>query len=236
MLSEIFVPIILECDSLNNEDKLETKDNRTVGIDNTTVCITESDDLDRPQKLVKGIYDDKNTPTLDLEDETVIKNCTGSYDSAGNTSFTALEVYELHDDTPVCNYRGPKVSDTKNETPVTICTYNTIVFVLSPKLLRVLLDSGSTGCLIKIAALPKGAVPKTLAEKKSFKLLDVKLTTGEMVIIKYICLPDFDKNRSVAQQRDIIFDNDSCRYDIILGTNFLPKTSIKLYYERGNME
>ena len=119
---------------------------------------------------------------------------------------------------------------------MTICTYNTIVFVLSLKLLRVLLDSGSTGCLIKIAALPKGAVPKTFAEKKSFKLLDVKLTTGEMVIIKYICLPDFDKNRSVAQQRDIIFDNDSCRYDIILGTNFVPKTSIKLYYEKGNME
>ena len=58
MLSEIFVPIILECDSLNNEDKLETKDNRTVGIDNTTVCITESDDLDRPHKLVKDIYDE----------------------------------------------------------------------------------------------------------------------------------------------------------------------------------
>ena len=79
MLSEIFVPIILECDSLNNEDKLETKDNRTVGIDNTTVCITESDDLDRPQKLVKGIYDENTIQTLDSEDETVsTAECTGS--------------------------------------------------------------------------------------------------------------------------------------------------------------
>ena len=53
--NEIFVPTILECDSLNYEYTLETKDNCTVYIKNTTVCITDSDDLDRPQKLVKSI-------------------------------------------------------------------------------------------------------------------------------------------------------------------------------------
>ena len=64
--SEIFVPTILEFDSSTNEDKLETKDNCTVDIENTTVFITDSYDLDRPQKVVKIIYDDNNIPTLDL--------------------------------------------------------------------------------------------------------------------------------------------------------------------------
>ena len=67
------------------EDTLETKDNFTVDIENTTVCITESDDIDRPQKLVKAIYDENTIPTLDLEDENVgTEECTGSDDSAGN--------------------------------------------------------------------------------------------------------------------------------------------------------
>ena len=63
----------MECYSLTGEGTLETKDNRTVDIDNKNVCITDSDDLDRHQKLVKGIYDDNTIPTLDLEDETDIK-------------------------------------------------------------------------------------------------------------------------------------------------------------------
>ena len=52
--------------------------------------------------------------------------CIGSDDSTGNASFTALVFYELHDDTPVYNYKVPKVYAIKNETPVTICTTNMI--------------------------------------------------------------------------------------------------------------
>ncbi len=33
-----------------------------------------------------------------------------------------------------------------------------------------------------------------------------------------------------------MFDNDNVRYDIILGTNFLSKTRIKLKYSEGNIE
>ena len=68
MPNEIFVPNILECYALTNEDTLENKDNCKVCIKNTTVCITDSDDLDRPHKLVKVIYYDRTTPALDLED------------------------------------------------------------------------------------------------------------------------------------------------------------------------
>ena len=51
-----------------------------------------------------------------------------------------------------------------------------------------------------------------------------------------VSLPEFDKNRRISQQRALIFDNPTCKYDIILGTNFLSKAGIKLDYENGNIE
>jgi hypothetical protein len=33
-----------------------------------------------------------------------------------------------------------------------------------------------------------------------------------------------------------VFDNNNVKYNIILGTNFLSKTGIKLNYSEGNME
>jgi hypothetical protein len=49
-------------------------------------------------------------------------------------------------------------------------------------------------------------------------------------------LPKFHKNRRINQQKVLVFDNDNVKYDIILGTNFLSKTGIKLNYSEGNME
>jgi hypothetical protein len=49
-------------------------------------------------------------------------------------------------------------------------------------------------------------------------------------------LPEFDKNRHINQQKVLVFDNDNIKYDIILGTNFLSKTGIKLNYSEGNIE
>ncbi len=49
-------------------------------------------------------------------------------------------------------------------------------------------------------------------------------------------LPMFNKNRRINQQKVLVFDNDNLKYDIILGTNFLSKTGIKLNCSEGNME
>ncbi len=49
-------------------------------------------------------------------------------------------------------------------------------------------------------------------------------------------LPKFDKNRHINQQKVLVFDNNNVKNDIILGTNFLSKTGIKLNYSNGNME
>ncbi len=55
-------------------------------------------------------------------------------------------------------------------------------------------------------------------------------------MMRNLRLPKFDKNRRINQQKVLVFDNDNVKYDIILGTNFLSKTGIKLNYSEGNME
>jgi len=90
--------------------------------------------------------------------------------------------------------------------------------------------------LIKRLALPKDVVPKELINNKKYNTLAGKLATKEMIILRDLRLPEFDKNRRIELQRALVFDNNDCKYDIILGTNCLSKTGIKLNYHTGTME
>jgi hypothetical protein len=90
--------------------------------------------------------------------------------------------------------------------------------------------------MIKISALPKGIIKKLLGDSKLVRTLAGCLKTQEVVTMQDIILPKFDKNRHINQQQVLVFDNNNIKYDIILGTNFLSKTGIKLNYSEGNME
>ncbi len=68
------------------------------------------------------------------------------------------------------------------------------------------------------------------------RTLTGRLKTQEDVTMRDIRLPEFDKNRHINQQKVLVFENDNVKYDIILGTNFLSETGIKLNYSEGNME
>ena len=56
-----------------------------------------------------------------------------------------------------------------------------------------------------------------------------------MVHLRNLKLPEFDKNRIISEQKALIFDN-KCRYDIILGSNFLTKIGLDIKYSTGEME
>ncbi len=58
----------------------------------------------------------------------------------------------------------------------------------------------------------------------------------EVVMMQDLRLPEFDKNRRINQQKVLVFDNSNARYDIILGTNFLSETGIKLNYSEEDMK
>jgi hypothetical protein len=90
--------------------------------------------------------------------------------------------------------------------------------------------------MIKRSALPKGVITKLLGDTKHVRALTGHFKMQEVVTIRGIRLPEFDKNRRINQQKVLVFDNDNVKYDIILGTNFLSKTEIKLNFSEENME
>ncbi len=48
-------------------------------------------------------------------------------------------------------------------------------------------------------------------------------------------LPEFDKNRNVDQQKALVFQSETCKYNVILGADFLTKTSIDVKYTASPM-
>ncbi len=57
-----------------------------------------------------------------------------------------------------------------------------------------------------------------------------------MVVLRNLRLPELDKNRNADQQKALVFDADSCRYDVILCADFLSKTGIDIKYSTGTIE
>jgi hypothetical protein len=99
----------------------------------------------------------------------------------------------------------------------------------------VLFDSGLNVSMIKRSALPKGITTKLFGDTKLVRTLAGHLKMQEVVTMGNLRLPKFDKNRSINQQKVLVFDNNNVKYNIILGTNFLSKTRIKLNYSEGTM-
>ena len=117
------------------------------------------------------------------------------------------------------------------QTQATISTTRTIKSLTRKLLLRVLLDYGSRKNLIRrsdfIVTVPiNGATLTTLAGTMS---------ATETVTMRDFHLHEFDKNRRIEEQKALVFDTP-CRYDMILGTDFLSKSGIKINYETGFME
>ncbi len=49
-------------------------------------------------------------------------------------------------------------------------------------------------------------------------------------------LPELDKNRNVDQQNALVFESKTCKYDVILGADFLTKTGIDVKYSTRTIE
>jgi hypothetical protein len=90
--------------------------------------------------------------------------------------------------------------------------------------------------MIKRSALPKGIITKLLGDTKLVRTLAGHPKLQEVITMHDLRLPKFDKNRRINQQKVLVFDNNDIKYNIILVTNFLSKTGIKLNYSEGNME
>jgi hypothetical protein len=57
-----------------------------------------------------------------------------------------------------------------------------------------------------------------------------------MVVMCNLRLPELDKNRNIEQQKALIFESENCKYDVILGADFLTKTGIDVKYSTNTIE
>jgi hypothetical protein len=51
-------------------------------------------------------------------------------------------------------------------------------------------------------------------------------TSTEMVIVRNLRLPEFEKTRNVEQQKALIFQSETFKYNVILGDDFLTKQAL----------
>jgi hypothetical protein len=123
-----------------------------------------------------------------------------------------------------------------NLTPVTIMVVDTISSVKSRILLKVLLDSGSTMTMINKKCLPRNCKPCKIASSRQINTLAGTYTSTEVVIMCNLRLPEFDESRNVDQQKALVFQSEICKYDVILGADFLTKTGIDGKYSTGTMK
>jgi hypothetical protein len=90
--------------------------------------------------------------------------------------------------------------------------------------------------LINKRCLPRHCKPREISSSRQVNTLAGIYTYTEVVIKRNLRLPEFDKNRNVNQQKALVFQSETCKYDVILGGDFLTKTYIGVKYSTGTME
>ena len=62
------------------------------------------------------------------------------------------------------------------------------------------------------------------------------MNTSEVVTMRDVRLLEFNKNRSIEEQKALVFDQENCRYDVILGADFLNKAGMVIDYLEKNFK
>ena len=149
-----------------------------------------------------------------------------------NTVEDAYAISEENSEEQGIIYKINVLPNQSNLTPIIIMVVDTISTVKSRRLLKVLLDSGSTMTVIK----KKNCQTHKIATNKMVNTLAGSYNTSEMVAMRNLRLPELDKNRNVDQQKALVFESKTCKYNVILGANFLTKTGIDVKYSTRTIE
>jgi hypothetical protein len=110
----------------------------------------------------------------------------------------------------------------------TITVVDTMSSVRSHILLEVLFDPGMISC----KCLPRHCKPCAITNERQIHTLSGSRAAKEMVVMRKIRLPEFDKKHVVEEQKALVFDGQ-CKYDVIFGADFLSKTGIDIKYSSG---
>ena len=97
-----------------------------------------------------------------------------------------------------------------------------------------LLDSGATGCWISHTALPPD-IQTNQVPTVTNQTLAGSFTSNDSVGIHNLLLPEFHQMRCIETLPAKIF-NKGCRYDMILGRDFMAELGIVLDFKLKIME
>ena len=90
--------------------------------------------------------------------------------------------------------------------------------------------------LINKRCLPRKCQPCQISQSRTVNTLAGAYQSSTMVVMRNLRLPELDKNRNVEQQKALIFESETCKYDVILGADFLTKTGIDVKYSTGTIQ
>lgn len=194
-------------------------------------------------KLVNSYNDDTatgNAPTLsDFIEYDNISTLTETTDNDTDSisSIDAFPIFVADDDVVRRIELDTPIEEPREDhpTPLTIMIADTIGAVRSRKMLKVLLDPGSTSTFIYRECLPRACKPFKFEKPRPINTLAGDGMSSEMVVICGIRLLELDKNRKIYQQKAFVFDK-RCRYDVILGSDFLKKAGIDIKYTTSTIE
>jgi hypothetical protein len=137
------------------------------------------------------------------------------------------EVYAISEDNGSdIDVDKPKKNVPENLTTVTIMMVGHLSPVRSRTLLKILLDSGSATTLVNTKCLPKKYRSCQISQSRMVNTLTGSYQSSATVVMRNLRLPELDKNRNVEQQKNLIFESDTCKYDVILGAYFLLKLEL----------
>jgi aryl carrier-like protein len=181
------------------------------------------------------MYDDDSSRTS-------VPELTARYDSSDEEDSVLMSDEEMEQDDDICDdvwdtyqtdieYHIPDPKTRPQNTPITILAANSIGCCTSRKLLKVLFDSGSSKSLISRSVIPAAAIPKRLSSESYCNTIAGKLKVTDIVTLRDIRLPEFDKNRKIAGWKALVYDAP-ISYDMILGNDFLELAKMKFEYEK----
>jgi len=184
--------------------------------------------------LENALYEIENSDKLSrIENSDLFFNIKPTSPSTGNASNSIMNNHcymaeEVH-------VKPTKIPQSRNLTPVTIMVADTIGTVKSRRLLKVLLDSGSSTTLINKRCLPRKCLPCKTSQSRMVNTLAGNYQSSAMVIMRNLRLPELDKNRNIEQHKALIFESENCKYDVILGADFLTKNGIDVKYSTNTI-
>ena len=118
-----------------------------------------------------------------------------------------------------------------NLVPQVLGCSSDVAQVKGPQVFVMLLDSGAFNGMIQRSCLPKGAVVEHTGDDKPFVTAQGTFTSNETVTIRKLAMPEFSHHRTFDKLVLNVFDSPLCRYNIIMGRDFLSHAKIKLDFD-----